>query len=293
MKILVAKHSGYCYGVKRAIKILDDLIEVDHTQRRIYTLGPIIHNAQVTDYYKEKGIQVISELTEVDRTSKQDSQVVIRSHGAPKSVYDEAEIRHVELLDATCPYVKKIQNTVSTHASNGYNIIIVGDPKHPEVIGINGWCNNKALILESYEDVEKLDSDSKPVCVVAQTTFNLKTWEKITELLKLKYENCTIQNTVCLATDQRQTACRELAEQVDCMIVIGGKHSSNTIKLANICKDIVKTYHIETKDDLDLSVLSGYEVIGITAGASTPDWIVDSVILKIENEGEVFFDGKS
>lgn len=293
MKILVAAHSGFCYGVKRAVQILDELIEEHDENHPIYTLGPIIHNKQVTEFYEERGVKVIENLSVFNDNGVGGERVVIRSHGAPKKVYDDAEKMQIEILDATCPYVKKIQNTVSTYASKGYNIIIVGDSDHPEVIGIDGWCDHSATIIEKIEDAEKLMDSDAPVCIVAQTTFNLALWKDITEVLKKKFPNGVIHNTICLATEQRQQACRELAEQVDYMIVIGGKHSSNTIKLANICSNVVKTIHIETKDELDLSILRGDEVIGITAGASTPDWIVQSVILKIENEGEVYFDGKS
>lgn len=294
MKIMVSKHAGYCYGVKRAIRILDEVVASTANQdEKIYTLGPIIHNEQVTTLYKSKGVTIINAIEDMTGQNGLSNKIVIRSHGAPKSVYDQIQDINAEIFDATCPYVKKIQNTVSTHASIGYNIIIVGDGNHPEVVGINGWCDNQAIVVNSVEAAQIIKPMIGPVCVVAQTTFNINVWNEIVVVLKEKFENCVIHNTICLATNQRQTACRELASQVDLMIVIGGKHSSNTLKLASICKEIVNTIHIETKDDLDLSILSGNEVIGITAGASTPDWIIDSVILKIENEGEVFFDGKS
>lgn len=283
MKIQIAEHSGYCYGVKRAIQILESLID---EEKMIYTLGPIIHNQQVTDFYGEKGVIVIDDLSDI---IERESVLVIRSHGAPKSIYKMAEEKHIKIHDATCPYVKKIQNTVSSYASKGYNIIIVGNKAHPEVVGINGWCDNKAFIVDTLQQVEELENDGKPVCVVAQTTFNISLWEDITEAFKQKYQDLVIFNTICLATEERQKASIELAKKVDYMIVIGGKHSSNTIKLAQLCSQIVSTIHIETKDDFEVAALSNAETIGITAGASTPDWIVQSVILKIENEGEVIF----
>lgn len=286
MKIRVAEHSGYCYGVKRAVNLLENLIE---EKSKVYTLGPIIHNQQVTDYYHEKGVLIIDKIADLSDNEIDGALVVIRSHGAPKSVYEEAELRGIKLKDATCPYVKKIQNTVSTYASKGYNIIIVGDSKHPEVIGINGWCDNQAKIIKTIEDVELIPSDQRPTCVVAQTTFNINLWKAISEQLEAKLEDCVIINTICLATEQRQQAVIALASEVDLMIVVGGKHSSNTIKLAELCALQTKTIHIETKDDLNGEALKGTRSIGITAGASTPDWIIQSVILKIENEGEVFF----
>jgi len=283
MKIQIAEHSGYCYGVKRAINILESLIEEESI---VYTLGPIIHNKQVTDYYEKKGVIVIENLSDIIDNEK---TIVIRSHGAPKIIYTEAENRHIRILDATCPYVKKIQNTVSSYASKGYNIIIVGNADHPEVIGINGWCDNQATIIDHIEQVEALKNHNFPVCVVAQTTFSVQQWALISERLKDKFSDIVICNTICLATEQRQQACLALAKTVDYMVVVGGKHSSNTKKLAEMCRQFVKTIHIETKDDLDVDALAGAVTIGITAGASTPDWIVQSVILKIENEGEVIF----
>jgi 4-hydroxy-3-methylbut-2-enyl diphosphate reductase len=288
MRIIVAEHSGYCYGVKRAVQMLDDLLEQD-TGMPLYTLGPIIHNRQVTDAYASRGVTIAEDIAAVDSPAR----VVIRSHGAPKSVYAEAEQKKIELYDATCPYVKKIQNTVSTFSAKGYNIIVVGDRKHPEVIGINGWCENRAQIIATLEEALNLESGDEPVCVVAQTTFSTRLWSEISDVLRRKFSNCVIHNTVCLATENRQKACLDLAEQVDLMIVIGGKHSSNTKKLAELCGGRVRTLHIETKDDFLNSEIEGSETIGIAAGASTPDWIVKEVVLKIENEGEVFFDGKS
>lgn len=286
MKILIAEHSGYCYGVKRAINILESLLPADEP---VYTLGPIIHNNQVTDYYAEKGVLVVDEMGKIIDSEKNNARVVIRSHGAAKHVYTDAEALGLKIYDATCPYVKKIQNTVSTYASKGYNIIIVGSAKHPEVIGINGWCGGSAIIIEEISEIERIQEFDKPTCVVAQTTYSIEQWAILSEKLKALIPDVVIFNTICLATEQRQQACLELATKVDLMIVVGGKHSSNTIKLAELCSKLVKTIHIETKDDLNGAELIGTKVIGITAGASTPDWIIQSVILKIENEGEVFF----
>ncbi|GAU76993.1 4-hydroxy-3-methylbut-2-enyl diphosphate reductase [Fusibacter sp. 3D3] len=294
MIIQIAKHSGFCYGVKRAIQILDDLIEANKGEKRIFTLGPIIHNNQVTEYYEEKGIKAIEKLANFMDNRMDGDRLVIRSHGAPKSVYDLAEAQGFEIHDATCPYVKKIQNTVSSYYLKGYNIIIVGDQNHPEVLGINGWCDESATIVNTLHDVEDMHPSDELFCIVAQTTFKLSLWEQMSTLFSEKLSNAVIQNTICLATEQRQKACIELSKTVEFMIVIGGKHSSNTRKLAEICSRNATTIHIETKDDLvDVSMFKSNTKIGIAAGASTPDWIVESVILKIENEGEVFFDGKS
>lgn len=285
MRILIAEHSGYCYGVKRAIQMLDELVDnsQDHS---IYTLGPIIHNEQVTDFYAKKGVKIIDKIADISDNSKGSSIVVVRSHGAPESIYKEAQEEDLKLVDATCPYVKKIQNKVSTYALKGYNIIIVGDAKHPEVVGVNGWCGDKAMIVSEASALKPL---SGPVCVVCQTTFSVSKWHTIESAIKDMYKDVVIFNTICMATDQRQSAAEALANTVELMIVIGGKHSSNTAKLVNVSSKIVRTIHVETKDDLKPSDWQGLETIGIVAGASTPDWIVDAVVLKIENEGEVFF----
>ena len=294
MQILISDYAGYCYGVKRAIQLLDEIIENDKTSPiKAFTLGPIIHNTQVTSYYEEKGVKVIENVEDFIDNRRDNEKLVIRSHGAPKRVYEFAEANGIDLIDATCPYVKKIQNTVSSYHLKGYNIIVVGDPKHPEVIGINGWCNDQAIIVKDLNDLSKVVEFEMPTCIVAQTTFNIEHWEKIVDELSKILLNSIVHNTICLATAQRQDACKVLARQVDLMIVIGDKHSSNTRKLVEVCTEVVKTIHIETKDDLNVSKLIGNEKIGVTAGASTPDWIIQSVILKIENEGEVFFDGKS
>lgn len=294
MIIQIAKHSGFCYGVKRAIQILDDLIESNKGEKRVFTLGPIIHNNQVTEYYEEKGVKIIEKLTDFMDNRIDGDRLVIRSHGAPKFVYDLAKVQGFRVNDATCPYVKKIQNTVSSYHLKGYNIIIVGDKNHPEVLGINGWCDESATIMNTLHDVENMKPSDEPFCIVAQTTFTLNMWDQMIDLFSKKLSNVIINNTICLATEQRQNACVELSKTVDFMIVIGGKHSSNTRKLVEICSKNATTIHIETKDDLvDVSMFKGDTKIGIAAGASTPDWIVESVILKIENEGEVFFDGKS
>lgn len=282
MKIIISEHSGYCYGVKRAVNMLETLIS---DESNVYTLGPIIHNKQVTDLYESRGVITAEDISEIPAHGK----VVIRSHGAPKRVYDEAKQLGIEIYDATCPYVKKIQNTVSSYASKGYNIIIVGNKRHPEVVGINGWCGDRAYIVDHPDQLDSLNLSDAPTCVVAQTTFSIKQWEVISGKLKEMLPDINVFNTICLATEQRQQSVLALATEVDLMIVVGGKHSSNTIKLAELCKEMVETIHIETKDDLNGEDLIGKEVIGITAGASTPDWIIQSVILKIENEGEVIF----
>lgn len=179
---------------------------------------------------------------------------------------------------------KKIHKIVKEYSKKGYEIIVIGDSKHPEVIGINGWCNNNSIIVKTIEELQKINLDkSKKYCVVAQTTINSELYLKIVDEISKRTNDVIFNNTICSATKVRQQAARELSKEVDCMIVIGGTHSSNTQKLVNICKEFVNTFAIETKDDLDSNSLKKYNTIGVTAGASTPDWIIDDVIKFIKS----------
>jgi len=274
MKIEVASHAGFCYGVERAIKITE---EANETNDKLYTYGPLIHNAQVVEKLEAAGIKAIDEVD-----TALDGKLVIRSHGAPQSVFNEAKSKSIDVIDATCPFVKKIQDKVRNYYDRGYAIIIVGDSQHPEVIGINGWCNNQALIVNSTQDAQ-LIKNNIPTCMVVQTTFRYEIYEEILNLAKAKIEDLVAYNTICAATSKRQSAALDLAGRVDAMIVIGGKHSSNTVKLAQICKSMCKkTYHIQTYLDLCVTQLQSCDSIGISAGASTPNWIIDEIINKLE-----------
>ncbi len=274
MKIEVASHAGFCYGVERAIKITS---EANVADKNLYTFGPLIHNAQVVEKLEAAGIKAVEETHDA-----LNGTLVIRSHGAPESVVTEAESQGIEVIDATCPFVKKIQEKVHRYSNDGYAIIIVGDSKHPEVIGINGWCNNAALIVNSEEDAKQI-KDNGPTCMVVQTTFRYEIYEKILNIAKSEIKDLVAYNTICAATSKRQSAALDLAKRVDVMIVIGGKHSSNTVKLAQICADVCKnTYHIQTYLDLSVTEIKKYDSIGISAGASTPNWIIDEIINKLE-----------
>lgn len=274
MKIEVATHAGFCYGVERAINITN---EANTNEDKIYTYGPLIHNAQVVEKLESEGIKAIDEVGEAC-----DGKLIVRSHGAPESVFIEAKEQKIDVIDATCPFVKKIQDKVRSYYDNGYGIIIVGDKKHPEVVGINGWCNNSALIVNSLEDADNI-KDNGPTCMVVQTTFRYEIYEEILQLAQSRIEDLVAFNTICAATSKRQSAALDLAGRVDAMIVIGGKHSSNTVKLAQICQRVCKkTYHIQTYLDLRVTELEKCDSIGITAGASTPNWIIDEIINKLE-----------
>ncbi len=283
MDIKVAKTAGFCFGVARAVDSAYQCAEKD--DKKYCTLGPIIHNTQVVDDLKEKGIEAIATLDQLPK----DATVIIRTHGVPEQIYHEMENQQIPYLDLTCPFVKKIHNLVSKHYKEGYQIIIIGDKTHPEVIGINGWCNNSALIIENLEQAEALLSIENKVCIVAQTTFNQTIYKKIIFFLKKTCQNHTIFDTICSATEERQAESRTLAQTVDVMLVLGGQNSSNTQKLYQICKSVCpEAYCAESIDALgDLSHFQNKKV-GITAGASTPAVIIKEAINKMENQEKDF-----
>ena len=274
MEVRIADNAGFCFGVKRAMKIAWDELE-NKSENNIYSLGPLIHNKQAVDRYKEKGLVEMDNLESIPSESK----LIIRSHGVAEKVYTESKAKNMEIVDTTCPFVKKIHDIVKDFSDRGYKIIIVGNPNHPEIIGINGWCNNEAIVINKLEEIDDITFDpTKIYCVVSQTTANLESFDKIVQKLKTKINNLTVKNTICFATKERQISAIDLAREVDCMVVIGGKHSSNTQKLVNICKDLVPTFSVETKEELEKEKFAGFKVAGVTAGASTPDWIIEEVI---------------
>ncbi|MDD7754676.1 MAG: 4-hydroxy-3-methylbut-2-enyl diphosphate reductase [Clostridiales bacterium] len=274
MEVRIADNAGFCFGVKRAMKMAWDELE-NKSENNIYSLGPLIHNKQAVDRYKEKGLVEMDNLESIPSESK----LIIRSHGVAEKVYTESKAKNMEIVDTTCPFVKKIHDIVKDFSHRGYKIIIVGNANHPEIIGINGWCNNEAIVINKLEEIDDITFDPTQIyCVVSQTTANLESFDKIVQKLKTKINNLTVKNTICFATKERQISAIDLAREVDCMVVIGGKHSSNTQKLVNICKDLVPTFSIETKEELEKEKFAGFKVAGVTAGASTPDWIIEEVI---------------
>ncbi|MGB9779382.1 4-hydroxy-3-methylbut-2-enyl diphosphate reductase [Caldanaerobacter sp.] len=280
MKILIAEHAGFCFGVKRAIEIAyEELGKGKKT--KLYTLGEIIHNPQVVKDLAKRGVEVLEE-KDLYKLSKGD-RLIIRSHGISKKLYNFLEQKGVEVIDVTCPFVKKVQNIVEEYYKKGYDIVIVGDKNHPEVIGVNGWCDDKAYIVNSVEEAENLPFFER-LCAVSQTTLIEKHWEEILQVLRRKAKEFVYFNTICDATQKRQEAADALSKKVDVMFVIGGKHSSNTQKLRKICeKNCKNTYHIESADEIMEEMIKEHEVIGITAGASTPDYVIDEVINKIKS----------
>ena len=271
--IRMAESAGFCFGVKRAIEMVYEAIGVEP---KLYSYGQLIHNKTVTDDLASKGLQIVENLDGLT-----EGTLLIRSHGVGKALYDEAEAKGLKILDGTCPFVKKIHNIVHDKLAEGMGIIIVGDGTHPEVIGINGWCENAAVILEDEEAAKTKEIPEKEkYAVVVQTTFRQAKFDKILEILQDRGVNMEVHNTICSATEKRQTEAEELSKTVDKMIVIGGKNSSNTQKLVEICaKNCGNTVHIETICDLVLNNFGKDDKIGITAGASTPPAIIKEVVV--------------
>ncbi len=281
MEVTVAKSAGFCFGVKRAV---DMVYEEAVKERKVYTLGPIIHNEQVVEEFAEKGVQVLESVEELE--DGEDAAVIIRSHGIAQKVFRQLEDKKVRIIDATCPFVKKIHRIVQEKKEEGYQIVIAGSAKHPEVVGICGWCGNQCQVVETLEEAQKCVLETgKKVCVVAQTTFNYKKFKDIVAILSKKSYDILVMNTICNATEERQTEAGTIARLSDAMIVIGGKHSSNTQKLYEICKaECLNTHFIQTLDDLDLKLFQSFRSVGITAGASTPNNIIKEVQSYVRSE---------
>ena len=275
MKVIKAKTAGFCFGVKRAVDTVYE--QVDTCSGPIYTYGPIIHNEEVVKDMESKGVVVLRTEEELDDISG--GTVIIRSHGVEKRIYDKLEAKGIRIVDATCPFVKKIHNIVQKESAAGKYILIIGSPDHPEVIGIRGWSGEHAAVVQNADDIENIDfSKNRKICVVSQTTFNYNKFKDLVEIIKKKSYDIIVLNTICNATKERQTEAESIAESVDAMIVIGDKHSSNTQKLFEICRKACNnTYYIQTLGDLDLNQLGSVETVGITAGASTPNNIIEEV----------------
>lgn len=282
MEVIVAKSAGFCFGVERAVSSVYS--EIDHNQKPIYTYGPIIHNEQVVGDLENKGVKVINNEKELETLEK--GTVIIRSHGVSKKIYDIIEKQGLRIVDATCPFVKKIHNIVREESEKGKRIVIIGNDNHPEVEGIKGWVFGDAIVINCEEDVKKLDTlNNSGICIVSQTTFNYNKFKYLVEIIDEKGYDINVVNTICNATHVRQVEAKEIASTVDAMIVIGGKSSSNTQKLYDICKsECNNTYYIQTVEDLDLCNVESLKSIGITAGASTPKNIIEEVVLNVRYE---------
>ena len=275
MEVIVAKTAGFCFGVKRAVDKVYEQIEKGGSP--IYTYGPIIHNEEVVKDLEAKGVRVLE--TEEELAALERGVVIIRSHGVGRHIYELLDRPGITVVDATCPFVKKSHRIVEEQNAAGRRVIIVGNEEHPEVQGIKGWGDTNTLVIES---AEKLDDfhipEEERLCMVAQTTFNYNKFQVIVEKILKKGYDILVLNTICNATQERQVEAKQIAASVDAMIVIGGQSSSNTRKLYEICSsECENTYFIQTLDDLDLQSVSSVRSVGITAGASTPNYIIEEV----------------
>ena len=281
--VTVAETAGFCFGVKRAVNMVYG--EAESSDVPVYTYGPIIHNEEVVHDLEDKGVRVIRSLDELNQLPK--GKIIIRSHGISKAEHDKMQSSGFEVLDATCPFVLKIHRLVGEYSRKGYTIVIAGNHEHPEVEGIMGWVEGQSVYtVQNVCDMEKLPlSPDEKVCFVAQTTFNYNKFQDIVEIIAKKGYDITVLNTICNATEVRQTEARKVAQCSDVMIVIGDRHSSNTQKLFEICKNECKnTYYIQTSDEMDYTQIRSNNNVGITAGASTPNNIIEEVSKNVRNE---------
>lgn len=272
-KIFVAKTAGFCFGVDRAIKIVYN--NLDNRSKRVVTLGPIIHNQSVVNDLKEKGVFAVDDVNEAA-----DCVAVIRSHGVPKSVYDKLKNVNAEIIDATCPFVSRIHTICLEHSINGYSMLIAGNKTHPEVIGIEGHCEKGAYVFSNEEELLKIlkaFSADERIAVVSQTTFNESEWQKLKSIILDCFPKAKIFDTICSATSKRQSDARELSKKADMMLIVGGRNSSNTLKLKEVCSENCKTYLVEDAKELYDLDFSDVKFLGISAGASTPAYIIKEV----------------
>ena len=278
MKVILAKNSGFCMGVRRAVETAKKIYG-----QGVYILGEIIHNESVTDEIKRLGTKIIDSPDEVDNGT-----VIIRSHGVGKDVYDKLEAKGIKIIDCTCPFVLKIHNIVKKYHAEGYRIIITGEKAHPEVVGINGWCDNSAVVID--EDYESLILDEgEKICLVSQTTFPETRFKKILEFFSKKtLKTLEVFETICYTTRERQEEAEILSKTCDAMVVVGGKHSSNTKKLMRICQgNCESVYFISNPDELNYKNFRNYKKVGIVAGASTPNEQSMEVFINMEETNEV------
>ena len=276
MEVIRAKSAGFCFGVKRAVDTVYEEAE-KRPGTAIYTYGPIIHNEEVVKDLREKGVRVIQSEEELEELTE--GLVIIRSHGVPERLCRKLEEKGIEYVDATCPFVKRIHKIVQAESAAGSRIVIIGNPSHPEVEGIRGWAGKDVDVIQTAEEAEAFQAEpGRKICIVAQTTFNYNKFKDLVEIILEKGYYISVLNTICNATRERQSEAARIAERVDAMIVIGDKNSSNTQKLFEICRNVCNnTYYIQTLGDLDLNQLGSVETVGITAGASTPNNIIEEV----------------
>jgi 4-hydroxy-3-methylbut-2-en-1-yl diphosphate reductase len=275
MEILLAKQAGFCFGVKRATQMA---FEAAEKGGKTYTLGPIIHSPQVVQKLEEMGVKVLHNISD-----QENGTIIIRSHGVAAEELDEAIRKELDIIDATCPFVKKAQDHVQNLSQTGYDVVVVGDADHPEVQGIVSYAKGKVYVVASGEEAARLPRMSK-IGVVAQTTQSFENLKNVVLECLMKGGEIRVFHTICDATAVRQEEAKGLAKQVDCMIVIGGYNSANTKRLAEVCAELQpRTHHIEMAQQLDPGWFDGVQRVGVTAGASTPKWLIDEVIERIED----------
>ncbi|HIJ96136.1 MAG TPA: 4-hydroxy-3-methylbut-2-enyl diphosphate reductase [Desulfuromonadales bacterium] len=274
MRVILARQAGFCFGVKRATQMA---FEAAGKDQKTFTLGPIIHSPQVVHKLEEMGVKALKNLD-----SMQSGTIIIRSHGVASEEINEAVQKNLEIVDATCPFVKKAQEHVKSLSNTGYGVVVVGDADHPEVQGIVSYGGEKVFVVGSGEEVKKLPKMNK-IGVVAQTTQSFENLKNVVVECLQRGGEIRVFNTICDATAVRQEEAKELAGQVDCMMVVGGFNSANTRRLAEVCAELQpRTHHIETAAEIDAAWFDGVQCVGVTAGASTPKWIIDEVMNKIE-----------
>jgi len=275
MKIYVVKQAGFCFGVKRAIKLAFDAVQTK--DEKVYTLGPLIHNPQVVDDLQKKGVHVIKDIKKIRKGT-----LIIRSHGVHPRILKQLKDRPVEVVDATCPFVRKAQRKAKLLKDQGYQVVVVGEADHPEVQGIVGYVNDSALVL-SHNRMKKDLGHFKKLGVVAQTTLNIDAFKQVIGKLIDQAEELKVCNTICHATARTQKATLRLANRVDMMIVVGGHNSANTTRLAKLCMRLgTPTHHVETAKELRKAWFKYKKSIGVTAGTSTPDWLIKEVVESIK-----------
>lgn len=274
LHIKVIEKAGFCFGVQRATKLAFETAAA--CKGRVFTLGPLIHNPQVVQKLRDEGVEVVKNLDEIT-----EGTLIVRSHGLHPSILSEAKTKGLKIVDATCPFVKKAQSYAGLLKKEGYQIVIVGDRKHPEVQGIEGYSGGDILVVVNPEDIKKLNLKTK-VGVIAQTTQSLKNFIRIVSELLETVRELKIFNTICGATMVRQKATLDLARQVELMLIVGGRNSANTTRLAKICEETsTPTYLLETAEEIKPSWLENKQEIGVSAGASTPDWIIADVVKEL------------
>ena len=282
MEVKTAKSAGFCFGVKRAVEKVYEV--AGEKQAGVYTYGPIIHNEEVVGDLEKKGVSVLN--SEEELKALAEGTVIIRSHGVPRKIYELLQEKGLDYVDVTCPFVLKIHRIVERESRAGRHIVIIGNKDHPEVEGIRGWCEGPSTVIKTREEAENfLREGHENVCIVSQTTFNYKKFQDLVEIIKKKEYNICISNTICNATEERQNEARRIARRADAMIVIGDSSSSNTRKLYEICKtECQETFYIQTLSGLELDKLKSSDCIGITAGASTPNNIIEEVYTNVRRK---------